>query len=94
MNEPAFGVLLHFARWNGPQSESGDELLAPWAMHTHIAARWDDGTLLQKMAMMRGHGYQGYWGIEVVSERYTEIGLWIARTRNVLETWRMGGQAR
>lgn len=90
VDSPGFGVLLHFARWNGPDAAQGDELLAPWAMHTHITARLEGPSLTQAMAIVRGTGYEGHWGIEVVSERYTEVGLWIARTRNVLETWRRG----
>ena len=31
---PGFGVLLHF------RNNDGDAVMAPWAMHTHIA--WDD----------------------------------------------------
>jgi hypothetical protein len=92
VDRPAFGVLLHMARWKGPDAESGDEMLAPWVMHTHISAGLDETSLPAKMALLRDRGYQGHWGIEVVAERYTEVGLWIARTRDVLESWRLEGQ--
>jgi hypothetical protein len=92
VDSPGFGVLLHFARWNGPDAAQGDELLAPWAMHTHITTRLEGPSLAPAMEIVRDRGYEGYWGIEVVSERYTDVGLWIARVRNVLEIWRREGR--
>jgi hypothetical protein len=90
VDSPAFGVLLHVARWRGPDAGSGDEMLLPWTMHTHLPPSLDEVALAAKMAMLRDAGYQGCWGVEGVSTRYSEIGLWVARVRDVLERWRQG----
>jgi hypothetical protein len=96
VDSPGFGVLLHFARWRGPDSESadaasGDEVIAPWVMHTHVPPSLDGVSLPQKMILVREVGYKGCWGVELVSTRYSEIGLSIARVRDVLEQWRQEG---
>jgi hypothetical protein len=91
VDSPGFGVLLHFARWRGPDSKSGDEIISPWTIHTHLTPRLDDVSLRQKMTLAREAGYKGCWGVELVSTRYSEVGLSIARVRDVLEQWRQEG---
>ena len=88
VNDPAFGVLLHFGRWKGDGSERGDQAVAPWVMHTHINTRITPESLPQRMAALRDAGYRGCWGIEMVSSRYTEMELWVTMVRDVLERWR------
>jgi len=83
VDHPAFGVLLHL-------KDEGDELMAPWAMHTHISWGITEGPLEEKMAMLRDAGYAGYWGIEYHSgeHEYSQVAVQVARVRDVLSRWR------
>ncbi|MBC7236077.1 MAG: TIM barrel protein [Chloroflexi bacterium] len=90
VDSPAFGILLHFERWSGEDAARGDELLAPYTMHTHIPSTLGD-RLPAKMAMLRDTGYRGCWSVELVADNYTEVGVMLARIRNVLESWRQRG---
>lgn len=92
VNNPAFGVLLHFERWHGPDAEKGDEIVAPWAMHTHIG-RVDGNLVAARMQAVRDAGYRGVWSVEYVSMRYSELALRLAQARDVLEQWRTDGVA-
>ena len=92
IDDPAFGVLLHFGRWHGPDAAQGDEMLAPWAMHTHIPPRLAGEDLPTAMLGLRRAGYTGCWSAEVVSMRYSELGLWLMKIRDILETWRQDEQ--
>lgn len=85
VDNPAWGLLLHFDRWYGPDAEKGDEMLAPYAMHTHI---WPSPTKDAKMAMLRDLGYSGYWSAEMVSLNYYEVGAHLTSIKAVLEGWR------
>ncbi len=87
VDDPAWGLLLHFDRWYGPDAEKGDEMLAKYAMHTHI---WPSDTKGDKMAMLRDLGYEGYWSAETVSLNYFEIGAHLTSIKAVLEAWRQG----
>ncbi len=89
VDHPAFGVLLHTKRWFGDQAAQGDEIIAPWAMHTHLTPNLSDEALAETMAMLRDAGYQGAWGIEMGGASYAEAGVAIARVRRVLEGWRL-----
>jgi sugar phosphate isomerase/epimerase len=93
VNHPSFGVLLHFERWHGPDAEKGDDLLAPWAMHTHIP-RLDPAAIRPKMDALRAAGYKGAWSVEYVSTRYAELALRLAMVRDVLEQWRIEAGAK
>ncbi|MBN1934050.1 MAG: TIM barrel protein [Anaerolineae bacterium] len=88
VDHPAFGVLLHFKG-----SLEDDRAIAPWAMHTHIA--WDitENRLAESMSMLRGAGYEGYWGVEhhTGKNEYTEVAIQVGRVRDVLDRWRLGG---
>ncbi len=89
---PAFGILLHIGGWNGPDADRGDQLAAPFVMHTHIAWNITETCLREKMELLRNAGYTGYWGVEhhTGKNEYTEVGIQIARVRDVLERWRIG----
>lgn len=88
VDSPAFGVLLHMNRWQGEGAERGDDLVAPWVMHTHLTRAIPDDQLYDKMTALRASGYEGCWSVEHTSTRYTEIELWLAKVRDVLERWR------
>jgi sugar phosphate isomerase/epimerase len=92
VDNPAFGVLLHLNRWRGPEAESGDDVIAPWTMHTHLTGGIPAAELYDKMTALRDTGYDGYWSIEYPSTRYSEIELWLAQVRDVLERWRLEGR--
>jgi sugar phosphate isomerase/epimerase len=83
VDHPGFGVLLHF------RANEGDALMAPWAMHTHIA--WDitEHGLESHMAMLRDAGYQGCWSVEHHSgvNEYSEVAIQLAKVRDVLSRW-------
>ena len=85
VDHPAFGVLLHF------RGNEGDAVMAPWAMHTHIAWNITEGSLAESMAMLRDAGYDGYWSVEhhTGKNEYAEVAVQLARVRDVLDRWRM-----
>ena len=87
VDSPAFGVLLHFERWTGDEAAQGDDIIAPWVMHTH-ANRMIMDLLEAKMAALRDAGYAGCWSVEHPALNYTEVGVMLARIRDVLERWR------
>lgn len=88
VDNPAFGVLLHVGRWKGADAARGDEIVAPWVMHTHLTPASSDAELKGKMEMLRDSGYDGCWGTELVGT-YAEVALHLAKVRRVLETWRL-----
>jgi len=85
VNHPGFGVLLHF------RGNEEDQMMAPWAMHTHIS--WDitEHHLVESMTMLRQAGYTGYWGVEhhTGQNEYTEVAVQVARVQDVLDRWRL-----
>lgn len=87
VDSPAFGVLLHAGRWRGPSADDGDRLVAPWVMHTHLARNLGLEGIAEKMLMLRQVGYEGVYGIELVSNRYTEMELWLCQVRDTLAQW-------
>ncbi len=88
VDHPAFGYLLHFTNW-AEDPDAGDASVAPWAMHTHVAANVVDTCLEEKMTMLRDAGYQGHWGIEHHSAKneYAEVAWQLAEVRRVLARW-------
>jgi sugar phosphate isomerase/epimerase len=86
---PAFGVLLHMGRWKGDDAAQGDEMIAPWGMHSHFGPAMSAEDTAAKMAMLRDAGYKGYYGIEMVSDSYAELASQIARIKAVLDRWRI-----
>lgn len=83
VDHPAFGVLLHF------RGNEGDRVMAPWAMHTHIAWNITENCLEESMAMLRDAGYEDYWGVEhhTGENEYTEVAIQVAKVRDVLARW-------
>lgn len=83
VDHPAFGVLLHF------RGNAGDQVMAPWAMHTHIS--WDiaETCLDESLPMLREAGYQGYYSIEHHSSEneYTRTAVQLARVRELMSRW-------
>jgi sugar phosphate isomerase/epimerase len=92
VDSPAFGVLLHFGNWQGPDAAEGDRLVAPYAMHTHVAWNIVTTCLAEKMELLRAAQYTGYWGVEhhTGQHEYAEVAIQVARVRDVLERWRLG----
>jgi sugar phosphate isomerase/epimerase len=92
VNSPAFGVLLHFTNWQGKNNVQGDELIAPYVMHTHIAWNVTEGPLRAKLELLKNAGYQGCYGIEhhTGQNEYAEVAVQLARVRDILERWRIG----
>jgi hypothetical protein len=91
VDSPAFGVLLHAGRWRGEQADRGDEYVIPWTMHTHFMPRLTDEALAGTMTALRDAGYEGCYGVEMNTARYSEASVMIARIRDVGERWRLGG---
>jgi sugar phosphate isomerase/epimerase len=91
VDSPAFGVLLHIGGWDGADAERGDEIIAPWVMHTHIMWSISEGPLVEKMDLLRAAGYDGCWGVEhhTGENEYTEVAIQVAKVRDVLDRWRL-----
>lgn len=86
VDHPGFGILLHF------RDDEGDVMMAPYAMHTHVHWKTCEGDLKGTMDMMRGIGYDGYWGVEhhTGKNEYTEVAMQVAAVRDVLDRWKIG----
>ncbi len=63
VDHPAFGILFHFGNVRGMDIDAGNELLAPYAMHTHIAAAYADGCSPLMKKLIDG-GYHGAFSCE------------------------------
>lgn len=83
VDHPGFGVLLHF------RGNAGDAIIAPYAMHTHIAWQITETGLAESLTMLRHAGYQGCWGVEHHSgqNEYHNVSIQLARVRSVVESW-------
>ncbi len=75
VDETNFGILVHLNRWDDDR-ERGNEIVAPWVIHTHF----DYNTAASENAsetvrMLRRYGYDGHWAIEYnpPSNPYIEI---------------------
>ncbi|MBS3763335.1 MAG: TIM barrel protein [Planctomycetes bacterium] len=94
VDNPAYGILLHIGHWNGGPEEQnrGDEMAAPWAMHTHVAANIAADGPEDKMRMMREAGYDGYWGVEHHSAQneYAEVEWQLAVVRRAAKRLQAG----
>lgn len=92
VDHPAFGLSIHIGGWAGSQAEKdeADRLAAPWTCHTHFPWNVTEGPLEEKMANLRDAGYAGYYSVEHHSamHEYAEVGVQIARVRDVLARWR------
>ena len=83
VDHPAFGVLLHF------RGNSGDAVMAPWAMHTHISWEITEGPLEESLTMLAKAGYEGYWGVEhhTGKNEYSEVAVQVARVIDQISRW-------
>jgi sugar phosphate isomerase/epimerase len=74
VDHPGFGVLLHF------RGNPGDELMAPWAMHTHISWEATNSHLADSIATLLKVNYQGCWSVEHHSgeNEYREVAIQLA----------------
>lgn len=80
VDHPAFGVLLHF------RGDSGDAVMAPWAMHTHISWEITEESLDASLSMLSRSGYQGYYGVEHHSgdDEYSKVAIQLARVKGAV----------
>jgi hypothetical protein len=80
VNHPGFGVLLHF------RGNSGDGLIAPWAMHTHVS--WDivENHLQESLDLVKDTGYQGCLGVEHHSSKdeYANVAIQLSKVQKQL----------
>lgn len=80
VNHPGFGVLLHF------RGNSGDGLIAPWAMHTHIS--WDivENHLHESLDLLKGTGYKGCLSVEHHSSKdeYANVAIQLSKVQKQL----------
>jgi sugar phosphate isomerase/epimerase len=95
VDHPSFGLLLHFGNWAGLAPDEADAAMAPRAMHMHMSWQITEGPLAAKMETLREAGYSGCWSIEhhTGQNEYTEVGVQVARVRDVLDRWRLEGKA-
>jgi hypothetical protein len=83
VDNPAFGVLLHF------RGNAGDAQMAPWAMHTHISWEITENCLEESLSMLARTGYQGYWSAEhhTGKNEHTETAIQLAKVTDVISRW-------
>jgi sugar phosphate isomerase/epimerase len=78
VDHPGLGLLLHF------RGDTGDAVMAPWAMHTHVS--WDiaENCLDESLALLHNTGYQGYWGVEHHSgaNEYNRVAIQLAKVQD------------
>jgi sugar phosphate isomerase/epimerase len=86
VDSPAYGVMLHIGHWIEGHEDEGDRLVAPWVFHTHVDWRITTTCLAEKMAILQGAGYQGYWGVEhhTGKNEYGEVAIQVAMVRDEL----------
>lgn len=63
VDNPSFGVLFHFGNIQDMDKDEGNDMMVPYAMHTHISAEAADkcGPLMGKLL---DSGYQGVFSCE------------------------------
>ena len=97
VDHPGFGLSIHIGGWQGTPEEKAeaDRQVAPWVCHTHFDWDTTHGPLEQKMANLRGVGYQGYYSVEHHSGKneYAEVAIQLALVRSVFDRWRGGENA-
>ncbi len=87
VDHPGFGILLHAGRWH-EDVEGGDELIAPWTIHTHFSHTLSEEALTRTTNALRQADYQGAYSVEVSTLRYSEPSLIISRLQDIAEQWR------
>jgi len=85
VDNPAFGVLLHF------RVNAGDAVMAPWAMHTHFSWEAAHDNLEHSMALLRDAGYKGYYSAEhhTAKNEYVNSAIQLERIKKVITEWGM-----
>jgi sugar phosphate isomerase/epimerase len=85
VDSPAYGVLLHIGHWVA-DPDASDKLVAPWTMHTHVAAKTCETNAEDRMRMLLDEGYEGYWGVEhhSATNEYSEVEWQLAVVRQAL----------
>jgi sugar phosphate isomerase/epimerase len=93
VDHPGFGLLLHITGWTSDDPDAADAMAAPFTMHTHVAWNVTETCLEEKMKMLLAAGYDGYWGVEHHTGRdeFTEVGIQVAKVRDVLGRIRVSG---
>jgi len=83
VDHPGFGVLLHI------RGNSGDAVIAPWAMHTHISWEVVHGSLEESLELLHSRGYSGYYSVEHHSgvNEYINTAIQLYRVQRVLAAW-------
>ena len=86
VNHPAYGILLHLGHWIEGHEDEGDRMAAPWAIHTHVAAKIASTCLEAKLRLVLDAGYTGYFGVEHHSARneYAEVEWQLAEVKRAL----------
>jgi len=92
VDHPAYGVLLHFSNWADDDPTASERQIAPYVMHTHVAANVVRDRLLPRMQCLFDVDYAGYWGVEHHSgaNEYAEVAWQLAEVRRVLAHRRSG----
>lgn len=86
VRHPAFGFLLHLGRWRADEAE-GDEMVAPWTVHTHFDAKTAvHPDAEEKVRCLLAGGYQGYWGVEynAPGNQYVEMEWIIGAVKRIV----------
>lgn len=86
VDEPNFGILVHLNRWDQDR-EDGNEIVAPWVIHTHFDANTAGSEEAPDIVrMLRRYGYEGHYSIEynAQSNPYIEIEHVIAQVKKRL----------
>lgn len=93
VDHPGYGIIQMTHQYKGTPAEiiAGEKETAKWACATHL--KWDcieDGTLEERMGILRDAGFRGYYGVEYHPQvnAYANVGVMIAKVKAVLEKWR------
>ena len=65
--------------------DAGDELVAPWTMHTHFSTGIRDQSLENAVDALRASNYRGCYSVEIATTRYSEPAIVIAKLRDADE---------
>lgn len=82
IGHPAYRVLLHVGSWYCDR-DIGDEMILPYAAHTHVMQKVVEDRLREVLVLFRKAGYQGYIGVEQHGGKneYEAVGWQIAAVR-------------
>ena len=63
IDHPAYRILLHVGSWYCDR-DIGDEMILPYAAHTHVMHGVVENRLIEVLTLFKKHNYQGYIGVE------------------------------